>query len=151
LSQGSSGGVSTLFDRPQWQGDLRVERDTERRRLSPDVAAVADPFTGVRFIYEQAEVIGGGTSQSAPIWAALTVLMNQFLVANDGYPLGNANPVLYDVAAGSYLPGFRRVSSGGNAVDFSQPGYDLVTGLGSPNVYNLARNILALQKGVAPR
>jgi kumamolisin len=43
------------------------------------------------------------------------------------------------------------VSSGGNAVDFSQPGYDLVTGLGSPNVYNLARNILALQKGVAPR
>jgi kumamolisin len=59
--------------------------------------------------------------------------------------------VLYGVAAGSYLPGFRQVGSGGNAVDFSQPGYDLVTGLGSPNVYNLARNILVLQKGVAPR
>jgi kumamolisin len=151
LSQGSSGGVSTLFDRPQWQRGLSVERDTEHRRLSPDVAAVADPFTGVRFIYKQTEVIGGGTSQSAPIWAALTVLMNQFLVANGGRPLGNANPVLYDVAAGSYLPGFRQVGPGGNAVDFSQPGYDLVTGLGSPNVYNLARNILALQKGVAPR
>lgn len=151
LSQGSSGGVSTLFDRPQWQRELSVERDTEFRRLSPDVAAVADPFTGVRFIYKQTEMIGGGTSQAAPIWAALAVLMNQYLDANGGDPLGNANSLLYRVAAGSYIPGFRQIGSGGNAVDYSQPGYDLVTGLGSPNVYNLAQNILALQRGVAPR
>ncbi len=73
--------------------------------MTPDVAAVADPFTGVRFIFKQQEVIGGGTSQSAPIWAALTVLMNQYLVANGGRPLGNVNPLLYRVAAGSNLPG----------------------------------------------
>ncbi len=119
LSQGTSGGVSTLFDRPQWQSRLSIERDTERRRLTPDVAAVADPFTGVRFIYKQTEVIGGGTSQAAPIWAALTVLMNQYLVANGGRPLGNANPLLYRVAAGANLPGFRDVRPGGNAVDSS--------------------------------
>lgn len=47
LSQGSSGGVSALFARPSWQDDLSVDRDTERRRLSPDVAAVGDPMTGV--------------------------------------------------------------------------------------------------------
>ena len=119
LSQGTSGGVSALFDRPEWQARLTVERDAERRRLTPDVAAVADPFTGVRFIFKQQEVIGGGTSQSAPIWAALTVLMNQYLVANGGRPLGNVNPLLYRVAAGSNLPGFRDVRRGGNAVDIS--------------------------------
>ncbi len=151
LSQGTSGGVSALFDRPEWQSRLSVERDTARRRLSPDVSAVADPFTGVRFIFKQQEVMGGGTSQSAPIWAALTVLMNQYLVANGGRPLGNVNPLLYRVAAGSNLPGFRDVRLGGNAVDISQPGYDLVTGLGSPNTYNLARNLLDIQKGLAPR
>ncbi len=110
LSQGTSGGVSTLFDRPRWQNRLSAERDTERRRLSPDVSAVADPFTGVRFIYKQTEVLGGGTSQAAPIWAALTVLMNQYLVANGGRPLGNANAMLYGVAAGcesSRIPRYR--------------------------------------------
>ncbi len=151
LSQGTSGGVSALFDRPEWQARLAIERDTDRRRLTPDVAAVADPFTGVRFIFKQQEVVGGGTSQSAPIWAALTMLMNQYLVANGGRPLGDVNPLLYRVATGSNLPGFRDVRRGGNAVDVSQPGYDLVTGLGSPNTYNLARNLLDLQKGVAPR
>ena len=151
LSQGTSGGVSALFDRPDWQSHLTVGRDAERQRLTPDVAAVADPFTGVRFIFKQQEVMGGGTSQSAPIWAALTVLMNQYLVANGGRPLGNVNPLLYRVAAGSNLPGFRDVRRGGNAVDISNPGYDLVTGLGSPNTYNLARNLLDLQKGVAPQ
>ena len=151
LSQGTSGGVSALFARPEWQNQLVVKRDTARRRLSPDVAAVADPFTGVRFVFNQREVVGGGTSQAAPIWAALTVLMNQYLVANGGRPLGNVNPLLYRVAAGSNLPGFRDVRRGGNAVDISQPGYDLVTGLGSPNTDNLVRNLLDVQHGVAPR
>lgn len=146
LSQGSSGGVAKLFARPAWQQKLDVERDTERRRLLPDVSAVADPFTGVRFIFGQREVVGGGTSQSAPIWAALTVLMNQYLLAKGGRQVGNLNPVLYQVASGSRLPGFRDVTKGGNAVDLASPGYDLVTGLGSPNTENLARNILDLQK-----
>jgi kumamolisin len=151
LTQGTSGGVSALYDRPAWQNRLIMKRDTERRRLSPDVSAVADPFTGVRFIFKQRDVIGGGTSQSAPIWAALTVLMNQYLVANGGHPLGNLNPLLYRVAAGANLPGFRDVTLGGNAVDTAQPGYDLVTGLGSPNTYNLARNLLDLQRRAATR
>ncbi len=59
--------------------------------------------------------------------------------------------MLYRVAAGANLPGFRDVRTGGNAVDLAQPGYDLVTGLGSPNTYNLARNLLDVQKGVARR
>ena len=48
-------------------------------------------------------------------------------------------------------PAFRDISLGGNAVDISQPGYDVVTGLGSPNVDYLVRDLLDIQKGVAPR
>lgn len=151
LTQGTSGGVSTLFDRPQWQGQFKVQRDTQRRRLSPDVAAVSDPFTGVRFIYQQTEVLGGGTSQAAPIWAAFTALMNEYLNANGGRPIGNANAMLYRVAAGADLPGFRDIVRGGNAIDIAHPGYDLVTGLGTPNIYNLAQNFLELQQRVSPR
>ena len=71
--------------------------------------------------------------------------MNQYLRAHGGKALGDLNPLLYRVAAGSNLPGFRDVSLGGNAVDVSAPGYDLVTGLGSPNVDNLARDLLDAQ------
>jgi kumamolisin len=151
LSQGSSGGVSALFDRPEWQQRLSVDRDTDTRRLAPDVSAVADPFTGVRIIFDQKELVGAGTSQSAPIWAALTALMNEWLLANGGYKLGDLNPQLYRVAAGAQRPGFRDVTSGGNAVDFATPGYDVVTGLGSPNVDNLVRDLLDVQKGRAAR
>lgn len=150
LSQGTSGGVSALFDRPAWQEKLTVARDKNRRRLTPDVAAVGDPLTGVRFIYAQNEYVGAGTSQAAPIWAALTVLMNQYLKTNGGRALGNINPMLYKVAAGADLPGFRDIYLGGNAVDFAEAGYDVVTGLGTPNTYNLAKNLLELQSTVAP-
>jgi kumamolisin len=151
LSQGTSGGVSVLFDRPAWQEKLSAARDVNRRRLAPDVAAVADPFTGVRIVFSQQSLIGAGTSQAAPIWAALTALMNQYLLAHGGRPLGDINPLLYRVAAGANRPGFRDVSLGGNAVDTSEPGYDLVTGLGSPNVDYLVRDLFDIQKGVAPR
>jgi kumamolisin len=150
LSQGTSGGVSNLFPRPAYQSSISIDRDSDHR-LTPDVSAVADPFTGVRIVFDGQPRIGAGTSQSAPIWAAMTVLMNQYLQANGGTAVGDLNPLLYRVAAGSNLPGFRDVSLGANAVDVSVPGYDLVTGLGSPNVANLARNILELQKGSARR
>jgi len=50
------------------------------------------------------------------------------------------------VAAGAPLPGFRDITLGGNAVDTAGPGYDLVTGLGTPDIDNLVRNLLILQK-----
>ena len=150
MSQGTSGGVSKLFDRPAYQRRVSVARDS-KHRLVPDISAVADPFTGVRIVYGQQQRIGGGTSQSAPIWAALTVSMNQYLEAHAGRPVGDFNPLLYRIAAGANLPGFRDVTLGSNAVDLSSPGFDLVTGLGSPNVANLARNVLDLQTaGVRP-
>jgi kumamolisin len=153
LSQGTSGGVSKLFPRPAWQRRVTIERDSgkRQRRLTPDVSAVADPFTGVRIRFDQQDLVGAGTSQAAPIWAGLTALMNQFLLANGGHALGDVNPLLYRVAAGANSPGFRDVTLGGNAVDVAVPGYDLATGLGSPNVDDLVHDFLDIQRGVAPK
>jgi kumamolisin len=119
--------------------------------LTPDVSAVADPITGVRIRFDGQDLVGAGTSQSAPLWAAMTAIMNQYLLANGGQALGELNPMLYRVAAGANAPGFRDISLGATAVDLSTPGYDLVTGLGTPDVENLVRDLLDIQKGVAPR
>jgi kumamolisin len=148
LSLGSGGGVSSLFDRPPWQRAVLPNRD-QNRRLTPDVAAVADQFTGVKIVFDGKQLVGGGTSQAAPLWAGMAAVMNQWLVANGGQLLGDLNPLLYKVAEGSRLPGFRDVTLGGNAVADAAPGYDLVTGLGTPDVDNLVRNILVLQKVTA--
>ena len=91
-------------------------------------------------------VVGGGTSQSAPIWAGLAAVMTQFLKANGGSEIGDINPMLYRIAEGAPLPAFRDVTLGGNAVDTAGPGYDLVSGLGTPDTENLARNLLTIQR-----
>ena len=145
LSQGTGGGVSSLFDRPDWQRAVMTDKEPTRR-LTPDVAAVADPFTGVRIVLDQQQLVGGGTSQSAPLWAGLAAVMNQYLIANSGRALGDLNPLLYRTAQGAPLPGFRDVVLGGNAVDDATPGYDLVTGLGTPDIDNLVRNLLIVQR-----
>jgi kumamolisin len=149
LSQGTGGGVSTLFDIPPWQRSVADQVAPERntgKRMTPDISAVADPFTGMKIVLNQQDVVGGGTSQSAPIWAGLAAVMNQYLLANGGDLIGDINPLLYRIAAGAPLPAFRDVTLGGNAVDTAGPGYDLVSGLGTPDVDNLVRNILVLQK-----
>jgi kumamolisin len=148
LSVGTGGGVSAIFDRPDWQRGVLPDRDPDRR-LTPDIAAVADPFTGVRIVFKGTNLVGGGTSQSAPIWAGLAAVMNQYLVANGGRLIGDLNPQLYRIAAGAPLPAFRDVTLGGNAVETAGPGYDMATGLGTPDVDNLVRNLLVLQKASA--
>jgi kumamolisin len=149
LSQGTGGGVSALFGLPSWQrvaaGQIAPNRNTGMR-LTPDISAVADPFTGVRIVLDGAEVVGGGTSQSAPIWAGLAAVMTQYLKANGGSEIGDINPLLYQMAQGAPRPAFRDVTLGGNAVDIAGPGYDLVSGLGTPDVDNLARNLLLFQR-----
>ena len=144
LSQGTAGGVSALYERPAWQADLQASRG-EGRRLAPDVSAVADPFTGVKIVFDRQVIVGGGTSLSAPLWAGIAAVINQFLTEKGQAPLGNLNPLLYRVAQGARLPAFQDVVRGGNAVDNAGPGYDLVTGLGTPNADNLAKTLLVAQ------
>ena len=146
LSQGTGGGISALFPRPGWQNGVYAENGATHR-LTPDVAADADPFTGMKIVFDHQVLVGGGTSQAAPIWAGLTTLMNQWLLGHGGHRLGNLNPVLYRVAAGAARPAYHDVVIGGNAVYQAAPGYDLVTGLGTPDVDNLVHDLLDIQKG----
>jgi len=144
LSQGTGGGVSSLFSQPPWQAGLNVPQSAGQR-LTPDVAAVADPDTGVTIVLNGREMFSGGTSLSAPVWAGLTAIMNQYLRDKGGRSIGDINPLLYEIAQGARLPAFRPITLGGNAIDVAGPGYDLVTGLGSPDVGNLVQDLQTVQ------
>ena len=141
LTLGTAGGASALYRRPAWQTVPEDAGPTDSR-LIPDVSAVADPVTGVKFVMDQEVLVGGGTSQAAPIWAGIAALINQKFQQDGQPPLGDINKVLYQVAGGALAPSYRDIELGGNAVaPGGRPGYDMVTGLGSPIVDNLAKNI----------
>lgn len=156
MSQGTGGGVSALFNRPPWQDTVFSAMDSTHR-LTPDIAADADPMTGM-ILYgalptpdglKRQYFQGGGTSQAAPIWAGLAAVMNEYLLAHGGQALGNVNPLLYRVAAGAARPAFHNVTLGGNAIYDAGQGFALCTGLGTPNIDNLVRDILDIQHGGA--
>ena len=75
------------------------------------------------------DLVIGGTSAVAPLWAALIAR----LVQSTGKPLGLAQPVLYDsIGAGSVAAGFRDITSGDNGAYTASAGWDACTGLGVP-------------------
>jgi kumamolisin len=145
LSQGSGGGVSA-FTRPSWQTGPGTggQIDTGNGREVPDVSADADPTTGTFIIQNGKDGVGGGTSLSVPIWAGFTAIIDQYLKANHDPAVGFLNPILYHLANSSDpYPPFHDITEGGNDLYLATPGYDMVTGLGSPDVYNLARDLKA--------
>ena len=94
----------------------------------PDVAAVADPVTGVVIMHIDGihlEPIGG-TSASAPLWAALIARLNQGLNAKCGF----LNTLLYTKFATGVL---RDINTGNNGSYNATTGWDACTGLGSPD------------------
>ena len=94
----------------------------------------------------------GGTSASAPIWAGLMAIANQMA----GHPLGLINPGLYKLAQSStYTQDFHDITIGNNSVRekgvqvqsyTAAPGWDPVTGLGSPNAEKLIPDLIAAMK-----
>lgn len=122
LSQGdgaSGGGYSTAFTVPVYQSGVTKNPS----RGVPDVSGNAAPDTGYNVIIDGQSNVIGGTSAVAPLWAALTALMNQ----SAGKNLGFLNPILYK-NAGS----FNDITSGSNGAYSASVGWDAVTGLGSP-------------------
>ena len=49
------------------------------------------------------------------------------------------------LAKGAAVPGFRDIQLGGNAISPGGGGFDMVTGLGSPNIENLVKDILLIR------
>lgn len=156
---GAGGGASTLFAQPSYQSGIAPPG----ARQVPDVGLDADPTTGMLVgetqtfpdgvYYDEYRI--GGTSLASPLFAGMTALAFQ----NAGGGIGELNPTIYanassgaftDVVGDGPDPGNVRVDYA-NSVDdssgtvtslrtFNQdssltvgPGWDNVTGLGSPN------------------
>ena len=110
----------------------------------PDVAGVADPQTGYRVRVEGRDLVIGGTSAVAPLWAALVARLAQAT----GRRFGLLQPALYHaVASGQVPPGFRDVTAGSNGAFSAGKGWDPCTGLGVPDGTAL---LAALESGTAP-
>jgi subtilase family serine protease len=134
------GGFSRLFSRPAYQDGIAGIGAT---RGVPDVAADADYRTGMAIAFSGGShgylFGGGGVSAAAPLWAAVIALADQFA----GRDLGFVDPALYRIGRSAYYhQAFHDVTTGTNIVTFptqtitgyqAAPGWDPVTGWGSPN------------------
>ena len=150
-NEASGGGLSSHFARPAWQVAPGVPpAGTDAKRAVPDVSADAE--SGMAIYSDGQWSSGGGTSQAAPIWAGMTAVINQYLKRQGVKPVGFMNPALYALANSPQpFPPFHDILVGSNLVYRATPGYDLASGLGSPDAWNLARDLEAYQRaGAAP-
>lgn len=137
----TGGSVSFFQERPGYQdGVVKGEL-----RSTPDVSFVADPQTGFAVFFtsgtRQFWMEVGGTSLSAPLWAGILAVTDELrsdagedrLVAVGADGSAPLHEALYDLDAG-----LADVTAGDNGPCGTEctagPGYDSVTGLGSPVV-----------------
>jgi hypothetical protein len=141
---GSSGGISSYYPIPTWQQDVSMSANqgSTTYRNIPDVALTAD---NVYVLYGNGgSTTVGGTSCAAPLWAAVTALINQQAAANGLAPAGFINPALYAIGKGAgYGNCFHDVTAGNNTSGsspnqfYSVSGFDLCTGWGTPKASGL--------------
>jgi subtilase family serine protease len=136
------GGISpNKFAIPSWQvaAAAGCAKCSQTYRNGPDVSANAN-FSFYVCADQEActENLYGGTSFATPMWAGYLALTNeQHLLNGSTTTLGFINPALYAIYAGSnYDTDFHDILTGGNTYG-ATVGYDLATGLGSPNGDNL--------------
>ncbi|KAH9009108.1 subtilisin-like protein [Lactarius deliciosus] len=136
----SGGGFSDYFPRPVYQ-DVAVSAFLERQgthpegRGIPDIAAQA---LDLPIFLRNAGMFVEGTSCSAPTVAGIISLLNDYLITNGRPPLGFLNIRLYDDG----IAGLNDITFGSNpgcgTDGFSAvPGWDPVTGLGTPDFEKL--------------
>jgi subtilase family serine protease len=147
---GATGGApSILFSSPSYQSGVTGNA----ARTTADVSFNASVYTSTLIYLGYPGVSGGpgfyffgGTSEGSPSWAAITAIANSAI----GHSLGELNPLLYGIyGTSAYASDFHDITTGNN--DFNGPGfsagtgYDLPTGLGTPDVANLISSLAAGQ------
>jgi kumamolisin len=137
----TGGGVSVLFPRPKWQNVkiTSLNGNSIDGRVVPDIAALAGPpWYGL--VFKGRKTYGGGTSASAPLWAALIARINALLPArrrqryltpllyrksSSGVSMGRT--VCHDILIG------HNTSNPKPGVGYkATKGFDAVTGWGTP-------------------
>ncbi|KAH9011324.1 subtilisin-like protein [Lactarius hengduanensis] len=151
----SGGGFSDHFPRPVYQ-DVAVSAFLERQgtqhtglfnpegRGIPDIAAQA---LRLPIFFKNAGMVVDGTSFSTPVFAGIISLLNDYLITNGRSPLGFLNIWLYNDG----IAGLNDITSGSNpgcgTDGFSAvPGWDPVTGLGTPD-FEILQNIFMTPLG----
>lgn len=138
--RGSGGGISYIEPKPAYQDRVNASD----YRATPDVSFDADPATGVP-VYDSMSTSGnghwfqvGGTSLGAPAWAGILAVTDQVRAEHGKPPLTARNfrthKALYRADFG--LADITEGTNGPPTLCGPQceagPGYDTVTGLGSP-------------------
>jgi subtilase family serine protease len=145
---GGGGGLSIDFSRPAWQvGTGVASRFSTGMRQLPDVAAAADPWSGWDTYTGGAMTVAGGTSAATPFWAGSMALVAEYARQHGDGQLGFVDPMLYAIAGHAQPgPAFHDITMGANRYYPASRGWDFATGLGSPEVANLARDVVAYLK-----
>jgi subtilase family serine protease len=138
---GATGGApSMFFPRPNYQNGF-THYNT---RTVSDVAWDGAGNGGEVIVFQGGVYDFGGTSLGPPAWSALFALADEERSQNHEDSLGQANPELYAIAGNGreYRQDFHDITVGNNGFDSDTsfqagPGYDLPTGLGTPDASNL--------------
>ena len=160
----SGGGFSNVAPTPAWQQSVVAAYIANKSavppagdfnatgRGAPDVAALGHNY----FIYLGGSVTSvDGTSAATPVMAGIVANLNAWRLANGKPVLGFLNPLLYAIYAKD-ASAFNDIVQGDNSctedacpcpanTGFSAaPGWDAATGLGTPNMAVIKKNILSM-------
>jgi subtilase family serine protease len=155
-------GYSTSVAIPSYQSSV----NKTSKRAIPDISLVANPTNGINIVYNGAWVTIGGTSLACPIFAGVLSLANQqrFNLGKNplttvytqtpstnavpsSIPSTNVHQFLYKtIYNNSSLQAscFNDITLGRDGIYSAGVGYDIATGLGSPNVKNLCNAFATL-------
>lgn len=145
----TGGAPSSVFKTPSYQHNVVGAPTREVADVSYNAGIYTAVLTYMSFNGPAAAGLyfTGGTSCGAPQWAGIVALANQAA----GRHLGFINQRLYNIAKNAeYHSAFHDITVGndgffGNAAEMAQPGYDMPTGLGSPDVANLIPALVRAQ------
>src|SRR5262245_10135091 len=139
----SGGSLSSFVFAAVYQLPFTPENPQGRRGV-PDVAYNADPNAGFS-VYSSSNggwSQVGGTSAGVPQWSALIAIVNSLRQTAGKALFTGSNLGIYAVAGAAYLTGFNDITNGpknGKCGPLCKvgPGYDYLTGLGSPRANEL--------------
>jgi serine/threonine protein kinase, bacterial len=131
----SSGGQSSVYAKPAWQTGTGVP-GANPYRMTPDVAAPADPDNGGLIIVNGTMLPIGGTSWGAPTWAGLAARIDQALATNNPpKSLGLLGPKIYPLLDSNCFFDITSDENSENESYIAYPAgidYDMATGIGRP-------------------
>ena len=144
----SGGGISAFEPKPSYQASVT---QSATHRTTPDVAFVANPSTGVAVYFTGSAGTGswytfGGTSIGAPQWAALIAIVDQGRALQGLDPLDGRSqllPAIYNLPASDFHDITTGSAGSGSNILYAGPGYDLVTGRGTPIADLVIRDLVS--------